>query len=142
MDLDSTVLDTVVIRLLSVTKGHLIAFDYYMYPKSYHKVYLWEVDAWDKNSIWGAKITPKPQQNTLCWDLGIWGWGNNKYSSLLQQGEGPTLYNALASLSRNYHNMDWDVLDPDNDPEYTKMREGRGTNAKWWLNWDTEYRAW
>lgn len=145
VDLDPNAVNAVVTRLSSLTRGRFIAFEYHLYPKSYNKVYLWEVDAWDENSIWGAKIPPKPQQYTMRSLLGvngIWGWGNNKYSSSLQQGEGPTLYNAVASHARNYHNMDWDVLDPDNDPEYSEMGEGRGTNAKSWLNWDTEYRAW
>lgn len=145
IDLDPQAINAVVTRLQSVARGRYLVFEYTLYQKPYNKVYLWEVDAWDENSVWGVKIPPKPQQNSLRAILGIngiWGWGHNKYSSLLQSGEGPTLYNAVASHARNYHNMDWDVLDPDNDPEYQEMAAGGGTNAKFWLNWDIEYGAW
>lgn len=145
VNLDPDAVNAVVTRLPSVTRGRYIVFEYTIYQKNYLKVYLWEVDAWNQNSIWGIKLPSKPQQNNLRSLLGvngIWGWGNNKYSSLLQPGEGPTLYNEVASHARNYHNMDWDVLDPDNDPEYSKMASNGGTNAKSWLNWDWEYTAW
>jgi serine/threonine-protein kinase ATR len=145
VDLDPNAVNAVVTRLPSLTRGRYITFEYTMYQKNYVKVFLWEVDAWDENSIWGVKTPPKPQRNSLRSILGvngIWGWGHNTYSSTLPSGEGPTLYNEVASHARNYHNMDWDVLDPDNDPEYPKMASGGGTNAKSWLNWDTEYKAW
>ncbi|XP_061172528.1 uncharacterized protein LOC133181894 [Saccostrea echinata] len=145
VDLDPDAINAVVTRLPSLVRGRYIVFEYTLIQKPYSKVYLWEVDAWDENSVWGIRLPSKPQQNTMRSLLGvngIWGWGNNKYSSSLKSGEGPDLYNKVASHARNYHNMDWDVLDPDNDPEYSKMASGGGTNAKSWLNWDTEYKAW
>ena len=48
----------------------------------------------------------------------------------------------VATHARNYHNLNWDVRDPDHIPDYNKMAQGGGTEAQWWLNWDTEYGNW
>ena len=134
-----------VITASSPTVVRYIQLRYYTTMRNYNKVYCWEVDAWDINGQWGPKIAAKPQQNTLSSILGvngIWGWGHSMYSTGLYPDKGPWLYSTIASHARNYHNLNWDVTDPDNDPNYQKMSDGHGTQAKWWLNWDTEYRAW
>ena len=118
---------------------------YELNMKDYTKVYCYEIDAWDADGIWGPNISPKPQIHTfreLLGVNGIWGWGHSKYSNALGAEEGPFLYSRVASHARNYHNLDWDVTDPDFDPGYANMTAGRGTQAKWWLNWDTEYSVW
>ena len=122
-----------------------IRLRYVLNMKNYQKVYCFEIDAWDENGVWGPKMAAKPQSvsfRNLLGVNGIWGWGTQKYSSSLGDNEGPKLYNQVASHARNYHNLKWDVTDPDLDPEYSEMVAGRGTQASWWLNWDKEYRAW
>ncbi|XP_060572705.1 uncharacterized protein LOC132730739 [Ruditapes philippinarum] len=122
-----------------------ITLEYKVHMVNYKKVYCFEVDAWDENGIWGPEIAAKPQVNTFREMLGvngIWGWGTKSYSDKLGPNEGPLLYSEVASHARNYHNLVWDVTDPDLDPEYDAMAAGHGTQAMWWLNWDTEYRAW
>ena len=142
--LDPNALYAVTTKLVSASIRY-IQLEYQVALRNWNKVYCWEIDAWDENGRWGPKVTPKPQTNTLRSILGvngIWGWGHKTYSSSLKQGEGPWLYNAVASHARNYHNLNWDVTDPDNDPQFQTMGQGHGTQAKKWLNWDTEYGAW
>ncbi|MEM9983793.1 MAG: hypothetical protein AAF804_01740 [Bacteroidota bacterium] len=77
--------------------------------------------------------------------LGInafWGWGYNRYTDLLQPGEGPEMYTPVASYARDYHNMNWDIRDPDDDISFADMAATGGTPAQWWLNWEREYAAW
>ena len=142
--LDPEALHAVTTTLFPATVRY-IQLVYYTELIDYKKVYCWEIDAWDENGRWGPKIVSKPQKHTLVSIFGvngIWGWGHSMYSTGLNPGEGPWLYNAVASHARNYHNLGWDVTDPDNDPQYQKMAAGHGTQSKSWLNWDTEYGAW
>lgn len=128
-----------------VMSARFIRLSYTLVQKNYKKVYCWEVDAWGQNHVWGEPIAARPQEMKLRDILGvngIWGWQHSKYSDGLQPGEGPTLYNAVASHARNYHNLEWDVTDPSKDPQYEQMANGHGTQSKSWLNWDKEYRAW
>ena len=132
-------------RLSPAGEYRYISLEYNVVVRNYNKVYCWEIDAYDVNGKWGSAPSPQPHPSSLRTMLGvngIWGWGHSKYSNLLNNGEGPTLFNQIASHARNYHNLDWDVQDPDFDPEFDSMSEGHGTNAKWWLNWDQEYLAW
>ncbi|VDI22811.1 Hypothetical predicted protein [Mytilus galloprovincialis] len=122
-----------------------IQLEYQLFQKNYEKVYCWEIDAWDHLTLWGKPVIANTQKNTIRNILGvngIWGWQHSKYSSLLNSNEGPNLYNAVASHARNYHNLDWDVTSPSKDPQYCEMENNHGTQAKSWLNWDTEYSAW
>lgn len=136
-DLQPSALHAVTTRLQSPTEYRYIALEYNVKLMNYNKVYCWEVDAYDEFGIWGAAPTAQP--NSVCIrDLlgvnGIWGWGHNP--------NGQALYSRVASYARNYHNLDWDVKDPDFDPQFDQMGEGHGTNASWWLNWDNEYGKW
>ena len=133
----TTTLDPTDIRYIKLT--------YYLELSDYKHVYCYEIDAWDENGLWGPQIKVKAQTKTIREILGvngIWGWGHNTYSSSLPAGEGPYLYDKIASHARNYHNLNWDVTDPDNDPHFSNMAAGKGTQAKSWLNWDKEYRVW
>ncbi len=109
------------------------------------KVYVWEVEAFDRDGPYGPAAAVAVNPHSLAELLGvngIWGWGTSSYSDSLGPGEGPDMYNAFAGHGRNYHNMTWDVSDPDHVPDYETMAAGGGTEAQWWLNWDREYGAW
>lgn len=109
------------------------------------KAEIWEITVYDHDGPFGAMPPPKPQQHTMRQLLGvngIWGWGHNQCSSNLPPGKGPQLFAKVASCARNYHNLDWDVTDPDHPPQFNLMSLGKGTEAQPWLNWDTEYAAW
>jgi serine/threonine-protein kinase ATR len=112
--------------------------------EDYEKVYLWEIGVWDADGIYGPRPDPVPGTATLEALMGvngIWGWGTGDYSTSDSE-TGPDLYAQVASTARNYHNMHWDVNDPDTVPDYEAMAAGGGTDAQWWLNWDTEYQVW
>ena len=111
----------------------------------YAKAWAWELKAWDENGPYGPIPPAKQSTHTISEILGIngfWGWGHNIHSDLLKTGQGPTLYNRIASFARNYHNFDWDVPNPDVIPDFEEMANGKGTKTFWWLNWDKEYKAW
>ena len=109
------------------------------------KASIWEMAIYDKNGPFGAMPTPQIQAHSMAELLGVngvWGWGYNTYGSELEQGKGATHFNRLASHARNYHNMDWDITDPDHTPDYENMANGNGTEGQPWLNWDIEYQSW
>jgi serine/threonine-protein kinase ATR len=131
-----TVLDRVDARYLSVT--HEVS------TGDYEKVYVWEIDAWGPDGPHGALPSPQPSGTTMRELLGvngIWGWGTSAYSDSATSGSGPALYAEVASHARNYHNLRWDVTDPDHVPDYAHMATS-GTEAQSWLDWDREYSAW
>ncbi|XP_076460765.1 uncharacterized protein LOC143293587 [Babylonia areolata] len=112
---------------------------------NFAKVYVWEIDAYPNSGLYGAPPAPCPNPHSLRDMLGvngIWGWGWGRSSPRVPPGEGPALYAPVASSARNYHNLDWDVRDPDRLPGYDRMALGHGTDAQSWLNWDTEYAEW
>ncbi|MCP3928277.1 MAG: discoidin domain-containing protein [Bacteroidetes bacterium] len=113
--------------------------------KDWNKVFLWEVAVYDKNGHYGP--VPEAEKSTVSFNElvgvnAVWGWGHNKYSDLLEKGQGSDLYNKVASYARNYHDMSWDIKQPKQAPDYKKMASGEGTHSQWWLNWDREYKAW
>uniref|UniRef100_A0A383VQX7 F5/8 type C domain-containing protein n=1 Tax=Tetradesmus obliquus TaxID=3088 RepID=A0A383VQX7_TETOB len=111
----------------------------------WRKVYTWEIGAYGAGGRWG--LPPQPQQQSrsfrqLMGVNGIWGWGNKSFSdTLVKQGKGPLLYNAVASSGRNYQNLNWDLKKLGNDPKWDTMNK-TGTDGQWWLDWDREYGAW
>ena len=116
-----------------------------MMPIDYKRAYLWEVTALDPSAPYGAMPEDYVSSQTLRSMLGInafWGWGYNRYTDGLQPGEGPEMYTSVASYARDYHNMNWDVRDPDDDISFADMAATGGTPAQWWLNWEREYAAW
>lgn len=131
-----TPLDGVELRYLAVT--HEVS------TGDYDKVYLWEIDAWGPDGPHGPLPPAVPGTNTLRELLGvngIWGWGTGDWSDEAGADAGPALYARVASHARNYHNLSWDVTDPDHVPDYEHMAT-QGTEAQAWLDWDREYGAW
>lgn len=84
----------------------------------------------------------EPRQRPLSELMGInaiWGWGSHKSSTKFGPGEGPYLYSEVATWARSYHNLHWDVKDPDTEPDYSRMPGSLNLD---WLNWDEEYKVW
>jgi hypothetical protein len=144
-DLNPHTVGVIQTEIYPVMNARYIKVEYDVVPNNWNKVFLFELSAYDRYNIFGEAPIPNQGTKTLGELIGlnaIWGWGHSEYSSFLVDGEGPFLHNAYASHARNYHNMNWDVLDPDNTPDYTAMAAGGGTEAQWWLNWDQEYAPW
>ncbi|KAL8579051.1 hypothetical protein ACOMHN_035990 [Nucella lapillus] len=143
--LDPTALQSVV-TVLNVTQTfRYVGVEHRHEESNYDKVYVWEVDAYPDGGLHGAPPPPLPHPLSLRQMLGvnaIWGWGWGRASDHLPPGQGAELYAPVASYARNYHNLNWDIRDPDTAPDYDRMARGQGTNAQWWLNWDTEYSQW
>lgn len=113
--------------------------------EDWKKVAIWEIDAYDQWGPYGTFPAAKANPHTMSELMGIngiWGWGYNQYSDELEDGQGPNHFKRLASHARNYHNMTWDITDPDHEPNYAAMAAGKGTQAKAWVNWDREYAQW
>lgn len=144
-DLNPHTLGVIQTEIYPVMSARYIKVEYDVVPNDWNKVFLFELSAYDRHNIFGATPVASQGTKTLGELMGlnaIWGWGHSAYSSSLVDGEGPFLHNAYASHARNYHNMNWDILDPDNTPDYTTMAAGGGTEAQWWLNWVQEYTPW
>lgn len=132
-------------RLSTPKRARYVGIRHDVKSGDWKKVYVWEISAYDQHGRWGRSPVAVPQSSTLRETLGvngIWGWQTNKYSDLIFPPTGPRVYSKICSHARNYHNLLWDVKDPDNTPDYTSMADGKGTEAHWWLNWDREYQAW
>lgn len=115
---------------------------YTMTLKNYAKAFLWEIDVYDRNGKYGEAPATQTSLVNLQEMLGvntIWGWGHNEYSDLRPAGEGASLHQAYADHARYYHNMNWDIPDPDQSIDYVSMENGGGTAANWWLDWNREY---
>lgn len=144
-DLIPDALSMIVTDLEQEKTARFVKIEYSLKAVDYYKVFFWEIDVYDR---WGKFGTMPPARKSavnirqLLGVSGIWGWGHNRYSDLLQPGEGPDLHAAYASHARNYHSMNWDVYDPDHAPDYEAMAQGMGTEVQWWLNWDREYAQW
>ena len=138
-------LPTLVTDLEEERQVRYLRVEYTLRVVDYLKVFCWEMDAYNRNGKYGETPPAQPSQVTISELLGIsgiWGWGNNKYSDLLPSGQGPDLYAPVFSHARNYHNMSWDVFDPDHRTDFKTMSKGLGTEVFPWLNWDREYRRW
>ena len=122
-----------------------VLLEYTTKQADWQKVRINDIKAYDKNGVSGAK--PSTQISTMALkDLlginGYWGFGYNQYSKFIPPGEGPDAYTPFVSHIRTYHDMTWDVKDPDDFIDYDAMSIGKGTPAKEWLNWDLEYKDW
>lgn len=143
--LDPNALSQVTTRLPAPMNLRYLQVRHQVKEINWAKVYVWELQAYDQYGPYGAPPPPRVHPRTMAELLGvngIWGWGTNQYSDGLGPHRGPRLYARVASHARNYHNMHWDVTDPDHVPDYDAMAAGQGTEAQWWLNWDREYGAW
>lgn len=143
-ELDPDALGAVETHLGSPVVARYLAVRQEVSESDWTKVYLWELDAWDANGRHGPLPAARPAQVTYA-DLvgvnGIWGWGTGDWSDHAAPGTGPALYAEVATHARNYHNLNWDVTDPDHVPDYDHMST-EGTEAQGWLDWDREYGAW
>lgn len=142
--LDPDALGTVETRLESTLNLRYLAVTHVVGTDDWEKAYVWEIDAWGPDGPHGplpsTGIAPSSLREMLGVN-GIWGWGTSAFSDEAGPDAGPLLYAQVASHARNYHNLSWDVTDPDNDPGYEDMATD-GTQAMWWLDWDREYGAW
>ena len=140
--LDPDTLGMIINRFTNnIPARYLKWFGHYV-KTNWKKAKLWELKVYDKYGKYGPMPSPQVQQNTMADMLGvngIWGWGHNSYSDLLQPGEGSQLFQRMSSHARNYHNLSWDVSDPDNVVDFDNMP---GSLAQNWLDWDREYVTW
>lgn len=142
--LDPEASATVEIRFDSPFSARYLSVRHQVEDVDWAKVYLWELEAYDADGRWGPAPAPAESAVSMA-DLlgvnGIWGWGTGAYSDAWG-AQGPGRYSTAVRHARNYHNLSWDVTDPDHVPDYEAMARGEGTEAQSWLNWDTEYEAW
>ncbi len=109
------------------------------------KAYVWELDAWDAIGPYGPEPVAEANPVVFAELLGVnglWGWGTSAFSDSAPAGAGPDRWDGRVGHARNYHNLTWDVTDPDHVPDYDAMAAGSGTEAMSWLDWDREYGAW
>lgn len=114
----------------------------YMKIQDYGRAQVREVSAFDEHGMYGAFPAAKPANRPLKEMVGIngiWGWGTQDYSDQAPTSKATTLYSRVATHARNYHEMEWDVADPDITPVYNGMP---GSLHKTWLDWDREYQTW
>ena len=114
----------------------------YLKLQDYAKAQVTELRVYDNEGIYGELPAAKPSSRPLKEMLGIngiWGWGTKDYSDLAGPNKATSLYNRVATHARNYHEMEWDVADPDITPDYSNMP---GSLNKNWLDWDREYQNW
>ncbi len=93
-----------------------------------------------------GRFGPMPEQEPATHTLdemlgvnGIWGWATGKYTNDHSANEGINKYKEFCTHGRNYHDLDWDISDPDITPNFDGMP---GSLAQTWLDWDREYGAW
>ncbi|HFB61534.1 MAG TPA: hypothetical protein ENJ69_00985 [Bacteroidetes bacterium] len=112
---------------------------------NYQKAVLWEFAVYDKNGPYGPRPPAKPSANTFSQAFGVntvWGWGYSVYSDRLKPNTGPQKFSDVAKNIRSYERLDWDMVSPQQTPDFDRMAAGAGTPAKPWLNWDREYKNW
>ena len=144
-DLNPEALQTVTTIIDPPLPARYIKVEHALADKDWGSVFIWEIDAYDEYGPFGKIPEAKPNLNSFADILGvngIWGWGYEKYSDLQPKGKGSELFEQISSHARNYHFLNWDVMDPDNVPDYHKMADGKGTEVNWWLDWDREYKVW
>ena len=140
--LDPTTVSYVSTTLNESVMARYIRIRHRMKEEDYKKASVYELAVYNENGPYGSVPDPKPQSHSMAELMGIngiWGWGTNKYSDSLGEDKGPKLYSRVASHARNYHNMHWDIPDPDSVPDYENMP---GSLNQWWLDWGREYSTW
>ena len=143
-DLAPNAIGSVTTILKPAVHARYIKLEYTLNIQDYAKVYAWELDAYDHHGEYGSMPPCTQSEITLAELLGIntiWGWGYEEYADQLEAGEGPHLHTKYADHTRFYHNLDWDINDPDNPVDFDAMGSGNGTEAKWWLNWNREFQS-
>ena len=141
-DLNPGALNGITTNLSPAVNGRYVKILHKLVEADNAKVFIWEASVFDDNGRFGpmpAAVRGKINLSSMLGVNGIWGWGYNMFSNSLSPGQGPTKFNQVCTHARNYHNLHWDVTDPDNIPNYNGMP---GSLAVWWLDWDREYLAW
>ncbi len=113
--------------------------------RKYQKAKLHEFVVYDSYGPFGKPKKHKPAKRTYGESFGInaiWGWGYSVPTVKLTGDTGPNLFNKVAKLARNYHGLSWDIEKPGQNPNYQDMELGKGTKAKSWVNWHSEYNSW
>ena len=132
-------------KINPVRNARYIKIVFNIFAEDYAKAGFYEIKVYGPDGPYGARPADTPGNTTLNDFLGIngeWGWGYYNYSIYLNDNQGPGQFSQVATHARNYHEMTWDIHDPDNIPDYEAMANGEGTEALPWLNWDTEYDEW
>lgn len=113
----------------------------------YLRCYVWEMAAYDQYGWQGTIPPPAPSKVNLRQLLGvnsIWHWAYGwDFDSIqaVNPNIGAQEFSAIVSQGRSYHNLVWDVSDPDQNPDFPGISQHGGLNAPW-LNWDDEYSTW
>lgn len=126
-------------------QARFLLLQYNLPNQDWLKVQVCEVEAFDKNGISGEKAPARASKMPLQDLLGVngyWGFGHNQYSKFNPPGKGIAAFAPFVSHVRNYHDMTWDLKDPDAGIDFKAMSAGSGTPAKEWVNWDLEYKNW
>lgn len=143
-ELDPEALHPIITRVEPAIMARYVKVEHTLVSLAWKKVFMWEIDVYDRFGPYGEMPTAQMSAKTLG-DIiginGIWGWGYSTYSDVLAEGQGPTHFNRFNTHARNYHEINWDITDPDITPDFSNMAEN-GTQALWWLDWDREYGAW
>lgn len=112
---------------------------YQLDMEDYAKAFLWDLKAYNRYGPYGAmppfQRPPQPLKNVLGINT-FWGWGHHKHALEIPSGKGPQMFHTFIRNVRYYHNLDWDVADPDLRPDYEHMP---GSLNIEWLNWRSEY---
>lgn len=121
-----------------------LKIEHELLQKDWNKVFIWEVDAYDRNGPFGEKpkaISGRTNLKEMLGVNGYWSWGTDICSKDLPKDGGPWRYAPVASHGRNYHDMTWDLKTPNGSIDFSKMKD-EGTPAKGWVRWDDEYAEW
>ncbi len=143
-ELDPNALRTVTTYLSQPVNTSYLKIEHTLIDVDYAKVFVWEVNAWNGYGPFGQMPAPTKSSYPVSEIIGIngiWGWGHDMYSGNIAPGKGPDKFNKIATHARNFHNMHWDITNPNITPDYSRMATS-GTQALSWLNWDKEYKAW
>ncbi len=115
-----------------------------MTTEDYKSCYVWSIDAFDANGWQGAMPSASRSKVNIQNYLGvnaIWRWGWSNGYDLNSHSIGAWVFGQIMKQGRSYHNMVWDVTDPDQDPDFPNIKTHGGLGA-WWCNWDEEYGIW
>ncbi len=133
------------IPLKNPVKARYLKIIFTLPLRNYQKAVLWEFAVYNRYGPYGPRPPAKPSANTFSQAFGVntvWGWGYSVYSDRLKPNTGPQKFSAVAKNVRSYERLDWDMVSPQQTPDFDRMAAGAGTPAKPWLNWDREYKNW
>lgn len=142
--LNPTAIPTITTYVNPSRLARYVKLEFLLTEQDWQKGSLFDFRIYDQLGPYGATPAAQTSAKTVRGTMGIngiWQWGNSECVPMASNN-GSLLYGAVASSARNYHELSWDVTDPDITPNYTNMANGNGTQALWWLNWDTEYNQW